>query len=216
MNVVKRANLKKIERISLLSLKNAVRLHSDSILLFRHKKYPSAYFLSIIALEEIGKYFLLNEFLSRSRADGRMELHWEKKYIDLIYMHRCKQNHFVSNLEYFDETAYGADFEKRKQNALYVGLPKRNIGGKIVNPIMLKAGSAKRQITYLNDRLILFLLRSNYEQNYEDYVRVLDLKLFRSLLSTWPCMTEKYQTKSQEIVNLLRPEWKKAANTSWE
>ncbi|MCG2711552.1 MAG: AbiV family abortive infection protein [Elusimicrobia bacterium] len=216
MNIVKKVNLKKIERILFLSLKNAVRLHSDSILLFRYKKYPSAYFLSIIALEEIGKYFLLDDFLWHSRVDGRMELRWEKKFIDLIFMHRCKQNKFVRNLEFYGEADYNADFEKRKQNALYVGLPKRNIGGKIINPIMLKAGSAKRQITYLNDRLILFLLRSNYEQNYEDYVRVLNLKLFRSLLSTWPYMTEKYRTKSQEIVNLLRPEWKRDANISWE
>ena len=37
-----------------LSFENGLRLHFDSILLFENKAYPSAYFLCVLAIEEIG------------------------------------------------------------------------------------------------------------------------------------------------------------------
>jgi AbiV family abortive infection protein len=51
-----RSRLLKIARMSILCYKNAIRLHQDSILLFKRKRYPSANALSIIAIEEMGKY----------------------------------------------------------------------------------------------------------------------------------------------------------------
>lgn len=55
-------NLRKVEKMAYLALENGLRLHQDSILLFNNKRYPSAYFLSILALEEIGKFFLIEDF----------------------------------------------------------------------------------------------------------------------------------------------------------
>ena len=46
-----------------LSFENALRLHRDSILLYNNKSFISAYLLSVLAQEEIGKAFLLEEHI---------------------------------------------------------------------------------------------------------------------------------------------------------
>ena len=40
-------NLKKIKRMAVASYQNALRLHEDAIMLFKKKRYPSAYNLSV-------------------------------------------------------------------------------------------------------------------------------------------------------------------------
>ena len=65
----KAVNSHKIERMSVLALKNAIRLHSDSVVLFNNRSYPSAFFLSVLALEEIGKTFQLMDFYYHSQVD---------------------------------------------------------------------------------------------------------------------------------------------------
>ncbi|OGC77679.1 MAG: hypothetical protein A2Z27_00950 [candidate division Zixibacteria bacterium RBG_16_50_21] len=161
-------NLRKIERMAYLSLKNGLRLHADSILLYNNKRYPTAYFLSILALEEIGKFFLIEDFWWHSKVDGRMEAKWEHKFIELIYSHRPKQSVFASNLygplpkATFARQLLSGSVEKAKQNSVYVGLPrfKRVISfkGKIINPIKIKRSKAKRQITSVNDKILEFIL----------------------------------------------------------
>jgi len=49
------SRINKLSRMSVLCYQNCVRLHYDSILLFKNKRYPTACALSIIALEEMGK-----------------------------------------------------------------------------------------------------------------------------------------------------------------
>ena len=46
---------KKYERFSTEAIKNAIRIHYDSILLFENESYPTSYHLSVLALEEIAK-----------------------------------------------------------------------------------------------------------------------------------------------------------------
>jgi AbiV family abortive infection protein len=46
-------NLRKLQHIAGLALQNGIRLHFDSIVLLKNKSYPSALFLSVIAMEEI-------------------------------------------------------------------------------------------------------------------------------------------------------------------
>jgi AbiV family abortive infection protein len=53
--VTKNISYYKLRRIVYLALKNAIRLHLDSIFLFKNKSYPSALQLSILTLEELGK-----------------------------------------------------------------------------------------------------------------------------------------------------------------
>src|SRR5262245_6680941 len=88
-------NLNKISKVAGLAFKNALRLHFDSILLFEHESYPSAYFLSILALEELGKYTLLDDFVWHSRVDGRHEDELKDILIDGILRHQLKQKIFA-------------------------------------------------------------------------------------------------------------------------
>ena len=160
-------NLRKIEKMSCLPLKNGLRLHCDSMLLFKNKCFPSAYFLSILALEEIGKFFLLEDFWWHSKIDGRMDKKTEEEFVKLIYMHRSKQNSFTYNLDgpfstaVFARSLFSGDMEIKKQNAVYVGLPinkrKINIKGKINNPVNISKLKSSNQITSVNDKVVLFI-----------------------------------------------------------
>lgn len=74
-------NLRKIDKMAGLSFENGLRLHFDSIVLFNSKSSPSAFFLSVLAIEEIGKSFLLTDFLFHSRIDGRMGEKMARTYL---------------------------------------------------------------------------------------------------------------------------------------
>ncbi len=77
-------NLNKIDKMALLSFQNATKLHLDSILLFNNDSYSSANYLSIISLEELGKIFLLADFLFHSRVDGRYNSYKDPEMIKIF------------------------------------------------------------------------------------------------------------------------------------
>ena len=191
-------NLKKIEKMAYLALKNGLRLHNDSILLFKNKCYPSAYFLSILALEEIGKFFLLEDFWWHSKIDGRMDKKTEEEFIKLIYMHRPKQSSFANNtdglfpMSIFSKSLFNGDIEIKKQNAVYVGLPRNkrkiNIKGKINSPINISKSKSSNQITNVNDKLILFILgvvKTVYCVETECAEKILNKNLYKQLRKKW-------------------------------
>jgi AbiV family abortive infection protein len=121
-------SLNKLDKMAGLSFENGLRLHFDSILLFENKSYPSAYFLSVLAIEEIGKAFLIEDFLWLSLCDGRMEKEWEEKLLERIYFHTAKQSSFAQNFDSpiatnrFFKSLYKGELEILKQNSVYVGL----------------------------------------------------------------------------------------------
>ena len=121
-------SLNKLDKMAGLSFENGLRLHFDSILLFESKSYPSAYFLSVLAMEEIGKAFLIEDFLWHSLCGGRMESEREEKFLELIYFHTAKQSSFAQNFDSpiatnrFFKSLYKGELEILKQNSVYVGL----------------------------------------------------------------------------------------------
>ena len=123
----KRINLNKIEKLAGLTFRNAIRLHNDAILLFKEKSYASAYFLSILALEEYGKMCILTNILFHSRAKETTEKEEIEEHLKLIYSHRNKQSEFIYvnmlNLpKNFIKNVCNGKIEKLKQNSVYVGL----------------------------------------------------------------------------------------------
>ena len=89
-------NLNKISKLVVLTLENAVRLHFDSILLFENESYPSAYFLSILALEELGKVTLLENFIYHSEtSQAYSKREDQQEYLDSIFKHQLKQKVFA-------------------------------------------------------------------------------------------------------------------------
>jgi len=204
MTATNPVNLRKIERMAYLSLKNGLRLHADSILLYKNKRYPTAFFLSILALEEIGKFFLIEHFWGLSKFEGRMEEEWERKFIESIYFHRRKQNVFAHHLfgplpkAAFARQLFDGSAETAKQNSVYVGLPKSGrticLKGKIINPIKIGQDRAKRQITSVNDKileLILSVVKDVWSVETELAQRMINSTLYYKIRKQWAPVSPK-------------------------
>ncbi len=87
---------RKIARMSILCYKNALRLHWDSIFLYKRKSYPSANALSIIAIEEMGKYETLSHALFYGYFEGRNDEAFVADFLSNTYDHRIKQRIFLN------------------------------------------------------------------------------------------------------------------------
>jgi AbiV family abortive infection protein len=83
--------------MSILCYKNAIRLHQDSILLFKRKSYPSANALSIIAIEEMGKYQSLSDALFYGYFEGGSDEAFIVDFLSETYDHRLKQRVFLNH-----------------------------------------------------------------------------------------------------------------------
>ena len=77
-------SLRKLQHIAGLSLKNGISLHFDSIKLYNLKSYSTALFISVIAMEEIGKAFGADHFVFHSRVDGRVDKDFENEWINFL------------------------------------------------------------------------------------------------------------------------------------
>ncbi|MFM6398978.1 MAG: AbiV family abortive infection protein, partial [Planktothrix sp.] len=87
-------NINKIEKMARLAFLNCLRLHGDSIYLYKNGSYPSAYFLSIISLEELGKVLLLSSTLFHTRGN-EMDRASQEMWIESIFSHQDKQGVFA-------------------------------------------------------------------------------------------------------------------------
>jgi AbiV family abortive infection protein len=98
----------KFKRIATESLKNGIRLHFDSILLFNNKSYPTSLQIAIIAIEEIAKAkWVEHYYYSSITNDGFPEKDFEQKWLKLLYFHPKKQYAFLAR-ELFE---YSPKFE---------------------------------------------------------------------------------------------------------
>jgi len=221
-------NLDKIDRMTLFTFKNAIRLHLDSISLFNNKSYASAYYLSMIALEELGKIFLLSDFIWNSRMNGRYNSYKDKELVQIfgqnleegyfkkiVYNHKIKQSRFVrifdNELEpsnkYFKKILEGG-IENEKQNSLYVDL-KRNgkkidMTSKIINPLNFNKNKASLQIAIIQKCLLelTLMVSKKYWTSGSDYLDdYLSLKLYRNLKQKWPLNNQKFIKRLQKIEN---------------
>lgn len=86
----------KIVRMSILCYKNSLRLHQDSIYLYKKRRYPSANALSIIALEEMGKYISLAHGLHYDHFNSEQEEDLISQTLKQTYDHRIKQRVFMN------------------------------------------------------------------------------------------------------------------------
>ncbi|MGH2574257.1 MAG: AbiV family abortive infection protein [Ignavibacteria bacterium] len=210
--ITKGINLNKVDKMAGFSFRNGLRLHFDSIKLFKSKSYPSAFFLSVLAIEEMGKVFLISDFLFHSRIDGRMEKEWEEKYIGLIYSHTHKQSSFAHHFEdltatqKFFKLLYKGDFEIMKQNSVYVGLSRNrknvNLKSKINNPLTINKMKAQRQITNVNDCLLDFtlgIIKQVYTVDSDHVENLITKKLFLSLRNEWRLISKRTKFRLHEL-----------------
>lgn len=179
-----------------LAFMNCIRLHKDSILLYKNSSYPSAYFLSVISLEEFGKVLWLSDALFHTRGN-EMNRDSQEMWIESIFSHQRKQGIFAYEfmldlpkpfLKFIRENK----IESEKQSSIYVGLPKKgrkiNFAGKLSTPLRFGEKKAKKQITLLNDALllkILGVLKGVYGIDSEEVEKLMTKKLYANLKSNW-------------------------------
>lgn len=197
MSKKKPINLKKLEKMEELTFRNALRLHFDSIAMYKNRSYPTAYFLSILALEELGKASLLDDFVWHSRVDGRVEVSEEQEWLQLMYQHRVKQNRFAGQIwpelprKVLREIASGK-MELDKHSALYVSLPKKSrkvdLYGRILTPFNVKRRKAREQITLVSDYLVTLtegVIKDLYDVDNPRVERLLNRRLLARLKKRW-------------------------------
>ncbi|MDP2209959.1 MAG: AbiV family abortive infection protein [Bacteroidota bacterium] len=191
-------NTDKLNRLELLAFKNALRLHQDSIHLYKRKSYPSAFVISVLASEEFGKVSMLNHWsLNWYLYDNE----WKKRLITDIYSHVLKQRIFQFDFDQFVRGRFLSSTptptEHLKQRALYVGLPrvngKVNIKGRISSPANVTPAMARMQITMFNDLLLDLALGIKHGYYMWDTFQVQDLlnnRLISKLISSWRYSTQ--------------------------
>jgi len=205
-------SLNKVDKMAGLSFENGLRLHFDSILLFENKSYPSAYFLSVLAIEEIGKAFLIEDFLWHSLCDGRMEKEWEEKFLERIYFHTAKQSSFARTFDSpiatsrFFKLLYKGELEIFKQNSVYVGLARNkkkvNLKSRINNPLKIDQTKAQKQITNVNDCLLEFTLgviEQVYSVDSSCVENLLNKRLLSKLKGKWSLVGGKTKTRLKKL-----------------
>lgn len=145
----------KIDKLAAFSFLNGVRLHEDSILLFKKGSLPSAFQLSILAQEEIGKAFVFDDMVLEQfdklddydqetkrfkivkglSDEGRQIIEW------VLSSHQMKQGWFSREagdevktykgkikISKFIEEINSGKLEIKKQNSTYVGLKRIDRG----------------------------------------------------------------------------------------
>ncbi|MEX2163488.1 MAG: AbiV family abortive infection protein [Sulfuricaulis sp.] len=195
------ANLRKLDRMGVLSFQNALRLHEDAILLFKNQSHASAYGLSVLSLEELGKYLVLEDLVWRSRTEGRYPPDQEEAIVRLTYDHRYKQNKFAVYVELpmFARKAiqriFDGSVEKAKQNAFYVGLPRKgrkvDLKARIASPFKTTKKQTETQITVVNDFLLVLTagsVKGTHIVDIEELEGLLTHRLIDRLQGLWPKM----------------------------
>lgn len=165
---------RKLERIGELSFKNAMRLHKDSILLYKKGSFASAYFLSVLAMEELGRVHMIEKTFLNPLLEE-----WEQTFLKILYNHSMKQGYFYSHSYFNDwfggnakhksfiESIEKGGLEKTKQESVYVGLPRNNklvdTKGRLSNPLKFTDKKASKQITIVNDEILSLAFGHIYE-----------------------------------------------------
>ncbi|WP_418502413.1 AbiV family abortive infection protein [Flagellimonas sp.] len=204
----------KFEKFSTEALKNSLRLHFDSILLYKNDSFASAFHISVLALEEIAKSDWIDHYVHTSitnhglpEPDGDFEQEW----IKLLYQHSKKQFAFINQQFHFlDESFYdflkSGKLESKKQKSIYVGL-KRNRGAidtksKISSPNQIKSIDAKKIISLNNQVLVNECVRNINDGFYYGPLEKFDLmnpELMKKLMEIWP-----YKSRSIEKRKIIK------------
>ena len=166
---------RKLNALQYACLQNALRLHFDSVFLAKGRSFASAFAISVIASEELGKAFAIAEIIwqvevSRSKPPGvsKRRLQPEDHHLvrELLSNHKLKQGWFVRS--FFDifglvdipgakPGAKGIfrryqSIQGAKNDAIYAGVRRGNY--QIVRPFRMSASKAKQQIRTVNNALI--------------------------------------------------------------
>lgn len=156
--------LQKIRRVAAASFENAVRLHEDSVLLLGEDRTPSSVHMSVLAIEELGKYFLYENVWYHNRVDRQWTIREMQDWLQTGYSHIRKQNWFLGQAsgpilsKPLQRLIAGGKLEQIKQRATYVGIPRKgrviDFGRRYTTPRTTSARLAQDLVTMVNDYLL--------------------------------------------------------------
>lgn len=205
----------KLNKLATESLRNVLRLHFDSVLLYKNESYPSAFQLSVLAIEELSKANWIDHYIFSSEMNcGYPDADFEHEWLKLLYLHPKKQWNFVArDPQFFSpkfiELIQTRKLEEKKQNSIYVGLKrfkgKIDIESRVSTPWKIKQDDAKQVISLVNAELLRYCQRIEDDEFYFEGARemdeVFDYKIFSRLLS-WPhrsgLMNESWVAKNRQ------------------
>lgn len=202
------ASVSKFDELAGYALENGIRLHLDSIEAYSRQSYATAYQLSIIASEELGKAFMIEDYVFNSWAND-----WSdkdpvtKKYLtDIFSNHTTKHRVFAYHVNSFLQRhplmrnsssiikhLYLGKSEEDKQKSTFVGLTKKgkkvDINGKMVIPrLFAQPDKSKKQITLNSDFLRVYIdgfLRGAYSTDSYGMACQMSKGTFDILNDTW-------------------------------
>lgn len=210
----------KFKRISLESFKNGLRLHFDSILLFKNDSFPSAFQLSVLALEEFSKSnWVEHYYYSSITNDGFPGKDFEQKWLKLLYFHPEKQSAFFGWGFMFNYSPKFVDFvrqrglENKKQIATYVGLDRKkneiDVNSRISIPTKINNNDSKQMISLINDYL-KDICKKKFSQDY-----YFDIEEKNDLITTdLVVKLNDWKFKSGIRSNKWFDEWTKKSSTN--
>lgn len=152
----------KLFKIAFESLSNAFRLHYDSFILYQNRSYSTSFVLSVLALEEFGKFLIYNDLAwHKSVGEGAVpagNLEMYKKYLkESLSSHTRKIQHVISwHLGPMLKKGLEKKLEKlssERLSALYVGVNPKN--GHVILPKKFSKLKAKSQIKLMNNKILL-------------------------------------------------------------
>lgn len=157
-------NLRTLQHVAGLALKNGIALHFDAMLLYQNASYGSALFLSVISMEEIGKAFWSDHYAWSSKVNNN-RLDNENDWMnEVLSNHRSKQLAFIRQVPELWDTALLQQIQHKqldamKQNSIYVGLSKPTAGqprtaGRLISPAQTTKTQAKEQLKVVHDFLL--------------------------------------------------------------
>ncbi|MFD0707456.1 AbiV family abortive infection protein [Photorhabdus akhurstii] len=189
----------KLNKIATESLRNSIRLHFDSVLLYENSSYPSALQLSVLALEELSKASWVDHYIWSSETnEGYPDTEFEQAWLKLLYLHPKKQWNFVAREtdDYspkFISLIESRSLEEKKQNSVYVGLSRKkgmiDTNSRISTPWKIKQKEAKQFISMINAELLRICRRIEEDEFYfeggKNMDEVFDCEIYKKLLR-WP------------------------------
>lgn len=221
-------NLNKVDKMCLLSFQNSINLHFDSIYLYKIGSFGSSFYLSCISAEELGKLFILSDFLYHTRIEGSYNDYKDEELIKifgkdveegyfrkLVYNHIAKQKKiaemtwslFTISSKYFDNV-FNGDLEIRKQNSIYVGLQrlgrKINLKSKINNPNTFNENSTKSQITQMHQLFLELTISVTTDQWTTDSFMTddfINIDIYEELKTKWQINNDKLLSRLSELEN---------------
>ncbi len=162
--------------MAFLAFENSIRLHIDSINLFKNKSYPTAFFLSVIAIEEFGKMHLIGEAIFQDRFNGPNPKSLIKFSLRDMHDHASKQFWFAKSSNdlptHFAKSILLRELEPLKQKSLYVGFEGKkgfDIKQRISSPFSLARATAQKQISITHVQLNDFIHRTSIEKSDDSY-----------------------------------------------